>query len=96
MVYNIHMNFTEKITIPSTVFVQTVDDEMVILDMQSENYFGLDAMGTEMWQTLVENNTLENLKNVMLKTYDVEENILKHDIEVFIAELLKNKLISIG
>jgi len=96
MMYNIQMNFTEKMTIPSTVFAQEVDDEMVIMDTESENYFGLDAMGTQMWQILIENGSLENLKIKILEMYDVEENVLRQDIEVFISELLKNKLINIG
>jgi ornithine carbamoyltransferase len=90
------MNFTKNITIPNTVFAQEVDDEMVIMDTQSENYFGLDVMGTQMWHILVENSSLENLKIKILEMYDVEENVLEHDIEVFISELLKNKLITVG
>ena len=90
------MNFTEKIIIPNTVFAQVVDDEMVIMDTQSENYFGLDTIGTQMWQILVENNSLENLKIKILEMYDVDEKVLTHDIEIFISKLLKNKLITIG
>lgn len=90
------MNFTDKVTIPSTVFAQVVDDEMVILDTESENYFGLDTIGREMWQTLVENGSLENLKTTMLEKYEVKESVIKHDIEVFIDTLVKNRLITIG
>ena len=96
MEYNIQMNFTEKVTIPNTVFAQVVDDEMVILDTQSENYFGLDAIGTDMWQILMDSHSVENLKKVMLEKYDVEEEVLEHDIKIFISELLKNKLITLG
>ncbi|PTB83409.1 PqqD family protein [Sulfurovum lithotrophicum] len=96
MVYNIQMNLTEKITIPSTVFAQIVDDEMVILDTNSENYFALDPIGTDMWQTLVNDNSVENLKKSMYEKYDVEEDVLEHDIEIFISKLLKNKLITLG
>ncbi len=90
------MNFTDKVTIPSTVFAQVVDDEMVILDTESENYFGLDTIGREMWQILVENGSLENLKTTMLEKYEVKESVIKHDIEVFIDTLVKNRLITIG
>jgi len=96
MMYNNHMNFKEKMTISNTVFVQEIDDEMIIMDTQSENYFGLDTMGTQMWHILVENSSLDNLKMKILEMYDVEESVLEHDIEVFISELLKNKLITIG
>jgi len=96
MVYNIQMNFTEKIMIPDTVFAQIVDDEMIIMDVESENYFGLDAIGTQMWQILVEDSSLANLKKMILKMYNVKEDVLEQDIEIFISKLLKNKLITLG
>jgi len=96
MMYNIQMNFTKKITIPTTVFAQEVDDEMIIMDVESENYFGLDAIGTQMWQILVEDSSLANLKKMILKMYNVKEDVLEQDIEIFISKLLKNKLITLG
>ena len=90
------MDFTKKITIPKTVFVQRVDDEMVIMDTQSENYFGLDAIGSQMWQILVKESSLKSLKKRILAMYEVEESVLERDIEIFVNELLKNKLITIG
>ena len=39
------MDLNKKITFADTVFAQEVDGEMVLLDMNSENYFGLDAVG---------------------------------------------------
>ncbi len=90
------MNFTEKMTIPSTIFMQTIDNEMIILDTKSENYFGLDSMGTVMWEQLSRDSSIEVLVHYMLEHYDVEENIVKQDISVFIKNLVKNELIILG
>jgi len=90
------MNLTEKITIPSTVFVQKVDDEMVLLDMNSENYFGLDTIGTVMWHYLSETHSLAKMLSSMLEEYDVEEDVLRKDITTFVQDLEKNALIQIG
>lgn len=90
------MNIHSKIIIPTTSFSQIIDDEMVILDTQSENYFGLDAMGSVMWQILQQNPSINDLKNALLEQYEVDENILQADIEKFIQQLEQNKLISIG
>lgn len=42
------MNLNQKVTFAETVFAQEVDVEMVPLDMESENYFGLDEVEEEM------------------------------------------------
>jgi len=90
------MNLDNEIVIPSTVFAQVLDDEIVILDTQSENYFGLDSVGAVMWQELQKNPSLAILKVTMLAMYDVDEKILENDIKLFIDKLEKNKLITIG
>jgi len=90
------MNFTKKVRITDSVFTQVIDDEMVILDTESENYFGLDSIGTVMWEQLRVNNSLEELAQYMLEHYDVQEGVLKEDIKTFVTNLVKNKLISIG
>ena len=90
------MNNAEKIIIPSSVFAQLVDDEMVLLDTESENYFGLDAIGTVMWQQLAENPLLDVLKSYMLEQYEVEEERLEKDIEIFVKTLVDHQLITLG
>jgi len=94
--YNSAMNSVENITIPSTVFAQVVDDEMVLLDTQSENYFGLDAIGTVMWQELSQHQSVPALQSYMLEHYDVSEDVIEKDIEAFINHLVDNKLIILG
>lgn len=96
MGYNTFMNNAEKIIIPSSVFAQLVDDEMVLLDTESENYFGLDAIGTVMWQQLVENPWLDVLKSYMLEQYEVEEERLEKDIKIFVKRLVEHQLITLG
>ncbi len=43
-------NFSNNIQILETVFAQKIDVELVLLDMESERYLGLDA--TAIWQAL--------------------------------------------
>ena len=46
------MNLDQKVIFAETVFAQEVDGEMVLLDMESENYFGLDEVGTSIWKEI--------------------------------------------
>ncbi len=81
------MNLNQKITFSETVFAQEVDGEMVLLDMNSENYFGLDEVGTAIWQAMQESGSLEEVYRAMLEQYDVEPEVLEKDLLDFVQKL---------
>ncbi len=81
------MNLNQKITFSETVFAQEVDGEMVLLDMNSENYFGLDEVGTAIWQAMQESGSLEEVYQAMLEQYDVEPEVLEKDLLDFVQKL---------
>ena len=89
------MKLDQKITFADTVFAQEVDGEMVLLDMNSENYFGLDAVGTDIWQTMQEKETLQEVLEALLQQYEVEEEVLKKDLLAFVEKLQESGLITI-
>ena len=89
------MNLDQRITFVDTVFAQEVDGEMVLLDMKSENYFGLDAVGTTIWQAIQEKETLQEVYDTILEQYDVEPEMLKKDLFDFVSKLTESGLISI-
>ena len=89
------MELAKKITFADTVFAQEVDGEMVLLDMNSENYFGLDAVGTDIWQAMQENESLTDVLAVLLDQYEVEEEVLKKDLLDFVEKLQESGLIEI-
>ncbi|OQX59381.1 MAG: coenzyme PQQ biosynthesis protein PqqD [Helicobacteraceae bacterium 4484_230] len=90
------MDMNQKIKIADSVFAQEVDNEMVLLDMNSENYFGLDEVGKDIWNAMQQTGTLQEVHDAMLEIYDVEEDVLKRDIEVFVDKLLQSGLIELG
>lgn len=89
------MDLNQKITFSSTVFAQEIDGEMVLLDMNSENYFGLDEVGTDIWQAMEEKKVIQDIYETLLEEYDVEEEVLKKDIVNFIEQLEASGLIEV-
>ena len=89
------MNFNNKITFADTVFAQEVDGEMVLLDMNSENYFGLDEVGTAIWQAMQEKESLKEVFEVLLEQYEVEEDVLKKDLIDFVEKLKESGLLKV-
>jgi len=89
------MNLNKKVTFAETVFAQEVDGEMVLLDMESENYFGLDEVGTSIWQAMQENADLNEVLKSLLAQYDVGEEMLEHDLVVFVEKLQESGLVKV-
>ncbi len=89
------MNLNQRITFADTVFAQEVDGEMVLLDMNSENYFGLDEVGTTIWQAMGQGKSLQEVLESVLKEYDVESDVLEKDLIRFVIQLLDNQLIEV-
>ena len=89
------MNLDQKVTFADTVFAQEVDGEMVLLDMESENYFGLDEVGTAIWQAMQEKETLKEVFEVLLDQYEVEADMLENDLSDFVSKLVESGLVKV-
>jgi len=88
------MNKDTIIRFSDSVFSQEIDGEMVLLDMQSEQYFGLDAVGAEIWKLLETGKSVGQVHAAMLEAYDADPQTLLTDIMNFIASLLDSNLAS--
>lgn len=89
------MNLNQKVIFADTVFAQEVDGEMVLLDMNSENYFGLDEIGTAIWQAMQEKKILKEVFEVLLEQYEVESEVLEKDLLDFVEKLVESGLVEV-
>lgn len=89
------MNLNQKIVFADTVFAQEVDGEMVLLDMNSENYFGLDEVGTDIWKAIEEKRVLKEVLERLMEQYDVDEEVLKKDLIAFVEKLQDSGLVEV-
>jgi hypothetical protein len=89
------MNLNQTITLSPKVVSQEVSGETVILDLESECFFGLDAVGTRIWQLIRDDADLLTIYNTLLDEYEVEEAQLQADMEVLLADACKRGLISL-
>lgn len=87
---------TQKITISEEALSQEVNGETVILDLKSESYFGLDEVGTRVWQLLQEHGDVQIAFDAMLEEFDVDANTLASDMKNLIDDLIEKDLISSG
>jgi len=85
--------FTSRVSLPQTVLVRDLDGESVVLDLQTEKYFGLDEVGTRMWAVLTTADSIEAAYETLLKEYDVEPERLRADIEGLVSQLVGHGLL---
>ena len=81
------MNLNQNITLSPEVISQEVSGETVLLDLESENYFGLDEVGTRIWQLINETNDLAAIYQTLLAEYDVSEERLQQDLDNLLGEI---------
>jgi len=81
------MNLKKTIMLSPDVISQEVAGETVLLDLKSENYFGLDEVGTRIWQLIKETDDLQAIYNTLLAEYEVEENRLQTDLDALLGEI---------
>lgn len=70
-----------------------VDNEVVILDIESGNYFTLDGVGRMIWKHLADGNSIADTTEAVINEYDVSEENAKSDIEGLIEQLKEEKII---
>ena len=84
---------TQKVQIMPDVLSQEVSGETVLLDLNHENYFGLNEVGTRIWQLLQSENNLETIYEKLLDEYEVDAEVLSQEFDNIIKELLSSNII---
>jgi hypothetical protein len=69
--------------------------ETVILNLSSGVYFGLDLVGTHIWNQIQEPRTVAELRDSILEKYDVEPERCERDLLALLEELKDDGLIEV-
>lgn len=85
-----------KVSAVSNVLAQDLAGESVLLNLQTEQYFGLDDVGTRMWQVLIDQASIQSAIEILLNEYEVEPEQLEQDVKALVASLLEDNLIEIS
>lgn len=84
-----------KIAVPDGVLVRDLVGESVLLNLNSESYFGLDEVGTRMWTVLIASPSVETAFDTLLIEYEVDPVQLRNDLHNFIEKLVELGLLDV-
>lgn len=89
-------SFSQRMRPADDVLVQVLDGEAVLLNLNTETYFGLDEVGARMWTLLTESDSIQTAYESLLAEYDVAPEQLRADLAALIDRLLKQGLITLA
>lgn len=87
---------TDRFSVSEEVLSQEVNGETVLLDLDGECYFGLNEVGTRIWQLLQSEQTLSEALNTLSGEYDVSRDQLESDLNELLDKLTKAGLVSLA
>lgn len=77
------------------VFASEIDEEVVMMNVDTGRYYGMDTVGSRIWELVAEEIQVKDVIETLMEEYDVSEEQCKKDVLEFLNELYENKLIQV-
>ena len=87
---------TSRVRVNDDVLFQELQGEAVLLNLKSGVYFGLDPVGTRIWQLFAEHELLADIAQTIVAEYDVAEDRSSADLLVLVADLERQGLVAVS
>ena len=88
-------SLTLRVSVPGEVLTQELRGESVLLHLGSGRYFGLDEVGTRMWNALTTSGSVQTAHEVLFGEYDVDTDVLRRDLFDLIENLARHGLVKV-
>jgi hypothetical protein len=75
-----------------TVASELIDGEVVIINFETGSYYSLAGAGADLWQLVVQGNSLEGIVAVLAAAYDAGHLEMRSAVEALLVELTSEGL----
>jgi hypothetical protein len=86
---------TMRAFVPAHVLIRHLDGESVLLNLDSERYFGLDATGTRLWELMTSQPCIASALEKLQEEYEVEPETLRAHLTELLGRLVENGLLQV-
>lgn len=87
------LSLDHRVAVPEGILFRNIDGESVLVSLTSGVYFGLDEVGTRMWELVVQHGTLAPVVDAIVAEYDVGAQRAHDDLIALVDELLARGLL---
>lgn len=84
-----------KIRISDDAVFREIDGEAVVLNLASGIYFGLNGVGTRVWQLIEQRGSLEAVRDALVAEFDVDADTAARDVTSLAADLAARGLVEL-
>lgn len=78
---------------PDDVLISNLQQESVILNLDSERYYGLDDVGTRFLAVLTNSESIEAAYEQLANEYDVDTHVLRQDLLALVENLVNQGIL---
>jgi hypothetical protein len=89
------LTLDDTLHIPGNVSFTFVDEDAVLLNMQTNQYYLLDEVGARLWGLLRDGKSLRESYQTLLDEYEVDPAQLEQDVLELLAKLKEQGLVEI-
>ena len=90
------ISFADRVRVPDGVLISRLQEESVILNLDSERYFGLDDVGTRMLSVLSTSDSIEAAFESLRAEYDVDGQVLRQDLLALVESLVQQGIVEVA
>ena len=88
-------NTDKHVVLPQDVILRALGEEVVLLNLKTNQYFSLNPVGKRMLDLLTQSASIEQAFSSLLEEYDVDPAVLRADLQELIDNLRKQGLVEI-
>ncbi len=77
------------------IVASDIDGETVMMSVENGKYYGLDDIGSRIWELIEQPIKVSDLIDTLLKRFDVDREACKRDVLIFINELNEDRILQV-
>jgi hypothetical protein len=76
------------VALGDAVLCQRIQDQAVLLNMDTQQYYGLNPTASEMWDRLVELHDIDAVEALLHDVFEAEPEVVKSDLRNLVGDLV--------
>ena len=89
------ISLQQQVSVSDRVVFRDLGGEAILLNLDSGQYYGLDEVGSRVWDLLVRQSSLSTICDRLVDEYDVDTRTLENDILSLVGDLARHGLVAI-
>lgn len=90
-----NLSKSTKIVVSKDVVSCDLGGETAMLDMKEGVYYGLNEMGTIIWEFIQEPITIQKIVENIIKEYEVDQETCYLDLIELLNQMIENRLVDV-